>query len=242
MRTRAMWRGTATRTAFERVSSARACRLLLLALSDAPEFLQWLSLLPSLQESEGAAITIIREAMLLQLPTSHVCLQESEGVPITTIREAMLLRELHHPNLLKLHSVYVNNSGGDVAISLIFEFVEHDLHEMMQCQKGYTSGGQLRLPQQHLPAAMVRSLAWQLLRGLDHLHRSWVIHRDLKPSNLLVTGIDSDVPGVRAAWCCGIEARCPAAQACNVSRRQVPFVRIHKIRQCPVGAPCHSCH
>lgn len=63
-------------------------------------------------------------------------IQESEGVPVTTIREAMLLRELHHPNVLRLHSVYVANSGSDVAISLIFEFVDHDVHEMMQCQKG----------------------------------------------------------------------------------------------------------
>ena len=109
----------------------------------------------------------------------------------------MLLRELRHPNILQLHDAHINNSGSDVAISLIFEFVDHDVHEMMQCQKGYNSVGQHKLPVQHFPAQMVRSLFWQLLRGLAHLHTKWVIHRDLKPSNLLVTGAASERPGVR---------------------------------------------
>lgn len=59
-------------------------------------------------------------------------LQETEGVPLATIREASLLKELWHPNILHLESVYVNNSSTDFALSLVFEFVDHDLHEIMQ--------------------------------------------------------------------------------------------------------------
>ena len=58
--------------------------------------------------------------------------QESEGVPLATIREASLLKELRHPNILHLESVYVNNATDDLTLSLVFEFVDHDLHEMMQ--------------------------------------------------------------------------------------------------------------
>lgn len=59
-------------------------------------------------------------------------LQETEGVPLATIREASLLKELWHPNILHLESVYVNNNSSDFALSLVFEFVDHDLHEIMQ--------------------------------------------------------------------------------------------------------------
>lgn len=59
-------------------------------------------------------------------------LQESEGVPLATIREASLLKELRHPNILHLLSVYVNSSAEELTLSLVFEFVDHDLHEMMQ--------------------------------------------------------------------------------------------------------------
>lgn len=29
---------------------------------------------------------------------------------------------------------------------------------------------------------------WQLLRGMNAMHQSWMLHRDLKPSNILVMG------------------------------------------------------
>ena len=122
-------------------------------------------------------------------------LQESEGLPVTTIREAMLLRELRHANVLHLRSVHIDTWHEGYTLSLVFEFVDHDGHEMMQCQKGFGPAGAPRLAVQHFPPEMVRSMLWQLLRGLDYLHQNWIIHRDLKPSNLLVTGVDHPEPG-----------------------------------------------
>lgn len=41
-----------------------------------------------------------------------------------------------------------------------------------------------------MPMQTVKSLLWQILQGINYLHRNWIIHRDLKPSNILVTGSD----------------------------------------------------
>jgi cyclin-dependent kinase 8/11 len=109
----------------------------------------------------------------------------------------MLLQELHHPNVLHLQAVHINTSKADFTLALVFDFVDHDVHEMMQWQRGFAGPlGQSRLPVQHFPPEMVRSMFWQLLKGLDYLHRNWVIHRDLKPSNLLVSGSGGAHPGV----------------------------------------------
>jgi serine/threonine protein kinase len=148
---------------------------------------------------------------------------------VTTVREAMLLRELHHPNVLRLDSAFVSNtSGSDFIVSLIFEFVDHDLHEMMQCQKGYGRFGQQRQPVQHFPAEMVRSLFWQLLCGLDYLHRNWIIHRDLKPSNLLVSAIDAEDPGLRRR-ALSSEKQHPENPACFTQNQKC---RCHQILPC----------
>jgi serine/threonine protein kinase len=66
--------------------------------------------------------------------SAPIRMQSDEGIPLATIREASLLTELSHPNILKLESVYVNSNATDFALSLIFEFVDHDIHEMMQAR------------------------------------------------------------------------------------------------------------
>lgn len=69
----------------------------------------------------------------------------------------------------------------DPSLSLAFDYAEHDLYELVRHHREKARSRSME------PYA-VKSLLWQLLKGLAYLHRHAVMHRDLKPSNVLVMG------------------------------------------------------
>jgi cyclin-dependent kinase len=96
---------------------------------------------------------------------------EDEGIPSTAIREIALLKELQHPNVVRIHDVIHTNKK----LILVFEYVDTDLKKFMnQFDKG-------------MDAKVIKSLLYQLVRGVAHCHQMKVLHRDLKPQNLLVS-------------------------------------------------------
>jgi cyclin-dependent kinase len=95
---------------------------------------------------------------------------EEEGVPCTAIREISLLKELKHPNIVRLFDVIHTEKK----LTLVFEFLDSDLKKFLDSNDGEIS------------TDVVRSLLQQLLRGIAYCHTNRVLHRDLKPQNLLI--------------------------------------------------------
>mmetsp|Transcript_15290 Transcript_15290/g.27833 ORF Transcript_15290/g.27833 Transcript_15290/m.27833 type:complete len:247 (+) Transcript_15290:119-859(+) len=84
-------------------------------------------------------------------------------------REVSILRELDHPNIVKLYCVY----SEDEMVYLSMELCE---------------GGSLkeRIDRNGaLPVATIKAVAKQLLSALHYLHRHNIGHRDLKAENVL---------------------------------------------------------
>ncbi|KAG2392043.1 hypothetical protein C9374_013528 [Naegleria lovaniensis] len=106
--------------------------------------------------------------------------QEDEGVPSTSIREISLLKELNHPNVVRLHQVI----HSDQQLHLIFEFIDHDLKKKNDHYK--------KVLKQPIPPQDVKMTVYQILKGIAFCHSQRIIHRDLKPQNILV-GIEGDV-------------------------------------------------
>lgn len=95
---------------------------------------------------------------------------EDEGIPSTAIREISLLKELQHPNIVRLYDVVHTERK----LTLVFEFLDQDLKKYLDvCDSG------LGLP-------ILMSFLYQLLTGVAYCHHHRVLHRDLKPPNLLI--------------------------------------------------------
>ena len=95
---------------------------------------------------------------------------EDEGIPSTAIREISLLKELKHPNVVKLYNVV----HAEKKLTLVFEYADQDLKKALD-DRGRGFDG-----------ATTRSYLFQILRGIAYCHQHRVLHRDLKPQNLLV--------------------------------------------------------
>ncbi|CCI41222.1 hypothetical protein ABG067_000354 [Albugo candida] len=96
---------------------------------------------------------------------------EDDGIPSTALREISVLRELEHPNIVSLLDCLQEEGK----LFLVFEFVDKDLKRYMEHKIGM------------LDPSTVKTLLYQLLRGLAFSHSRGVMHRDLKPQNLLVS-------------------------------------------------------
>ena len=95
---------------------------------------------------------------------------EDEGVPCTAIREISLLKELKHPNIVRLYDVVHTEKK----LTLVFEYLDQDLKKYIDSLRG------------ELPRSTIKSFLWQLLKGVAFCHEHRVLHRDLKPQNLLI--------------------------------------------------------
>ncbi|KAL9265102.1 Cyclin-dependent kinase B2-1-like protein [Drosera capensis] len=106
--------------------------------------------------------------------------EDEEGVPPTTLREVSLLRMLSRdPHIVKLMDVkQAQNKEGKTVLYLVFEFMDTDLKKYIRGSR-HTGGGRIQ-------PDIIKSLMFQLCKGVAFCHGHGVIHRDLKPHNLLM--------------------------------------------------------
>lgn len=95
--------------------------------------------------------------------------EKQDGLPSWVIREASLLRDLNHPNIVKLFEVH--NKGH--CVDMILELADMNLHSYMKLH-GPFSNGNLKQP------------LLQCVMAIEYCHGRKIVHRDVKPQNILV--------------------------------------------------------
>jgi renal tumor antigen len=92
---------------------------------------------------------------------------------VNRLREIQALRRLSpHANIIKLHEVLYDRSTGRLA--LVFELMEMNIYELIRGRR------------QYLADDKVLHYMYQLMKGIDHMHRNGIFHRDIKPENILI--------------------------------------------------------
>lgn len=78
----------------------------------------------------------------------------------------------HHPNVLSLVEFAFESASGK--LTLIFDLMDMSMYDYIKNRKKTLSENKCK------------SFLYQLVLGLNHLHRSGIFHRDIKPENILI--------------------------------------------------------
>jgi len=90
------------------------------------------------------------------------------------LKEIQVLKELDHPNIIKIFEYYVDNKNHYIITELL---TGGELYEtIVKCHKFNEK-----------KAAFILK---QILSALNYLHSKGIVHRDIKPENILVQNID----------------------------------------------------
>ena len=87
------------------------------------------------------------------------------------LREIKSLRKLSHTNIVKLKEAFRVNDE----LHLVFDYLDQDVYQLIKDKT------------EPLPESQIKSITYQVLSGLEYMHKHGFFHRDLKPENLMVT-------------------------------------------------------
>lgn len=93
---------------------------------------------------------------------------EEDCLSSSTIREIGILRELDHPNIIKILDIMVKRNS----IYIIMEVLPTTLKKVLENQR--------------LSLYNLKHILKGILSGLDYLHSHNILHRDIKPENILI--------------------------------------------------------
>ncbi|KAI9321693.1 cyclin-dependent protein kinase phoss [Dichotomocladium elegans] len=135
---------------------------------------------------EGTYATVYKGKSRLSgelVALKEIHLDPEEGAPSTAIREISLMKELRHPNIVRLLDVIHTESK----LILVFEFMDQDLKKFMDTAPRSAPPSNTGHHTSALDLPTIKSFMYQLLKGIAYCHENRVLHRDLKPQNLLIS-------------------------------------------------------
>jgi len=94
-------------------------------------------------------------------------------------RELQILKELNHPNVIKLrHFFYTQgDKPDDVYLNCVMDYIPETLSRLIRSY--YKQKAQI-------PLLILKLYSYQMMKSLAYIHAVGICHRDIKPQNVLV--------------------------------------------------------
>ncbi|KAI5818224.1 kinase-like domain-containing protein [Pyronema omphalodes] len=101
--------------------------------------------------------------------------------PCLELREVIFLRQLPvHAHLVPALDIFLDPHTKKLHIAM--EYMDGNLYQLMKAREGKL-----------LEGSVVKSILFQILSGLEHIHAHGFFHRDIKPENILVSTSSSNL-------------------------------------------------
>lgn len=98
-------------------------------------------------------------------------------IDMTALREISILREIDHPNILKLFDVLY----GINSLYLCLELMDYELGKLILPDEKNK-----KPPKMRLSISLIKNVLYQILKGLEELKKRCILHRDMKSANIFI--------------------------------------------------------
>ncbi|KAK0779376.1 Serine/threonine protein kinase [Friedmanniomyces endolithicus] len=127
----------------------------------------------ALGRTRGAGAHIVRRNTLVAIKTMKKTFETFSQC--MELREVIFLKSLpNHPHLVPAYDIFLDPLSRKLHI--VMEYMDGNLYQLMKARD-----------HKFLDVSNVKSILFQILSGLEHIHEHNFFHRDIKPENILVS-------------------------------------------------------
>ncbi|KAH9827140.1 Meiosis induction protein kinase IME2/SME1 [Teratosphaeria destructans] len=127
----------------------------------------------ALGRTRSAGAHIVRRGTLVAIKTMKKTFDSFSQC--MELREVIFLKSLpNHPHLVPAYDIFLDPLSRKLHIAM--EYMDGNLYQLMKARD-----------HKHLDGTSVKSILFQILSGLEHIHEHSFFHRDIKPENILVS-------------------------------------------------------
>ncbi|KAF7874026.1 hypothetical protein EAF04_002698 [Stromatinia cepivora] len=121
----------------------------------------------------GAGASVARRGTIIAIKTMKKTFESFQ--PCLELREVVFLKTLPpHPHLVPALDIFLDPFTKKLHIAM--EYMDGNLYQLMKARD-----------HKCLDVASVKSILFQIMQGLEHIHAHHFFHRDIKPENILVS-------------------------------------------------------